>query len=90
MEEEILTQQTQLQELKDRMDRIAEKHRAQVAEARSKSGGGSSSLPQSTNGPTLEEKMVKAEVLKDVIQVINLFVFFVALFSPLFLFYIKL
>eukprot|EP01034_Spumella_vulgaris_P025163 gene25163-31589_t len=61
VEEEILTQQTQMGELHDRVDKIAAKHRTRVLE-------NTNTDPVSIQNGTLEEKTVKSEVLKDVVQ----------------------
>ena len=61
IEEEILTQQAQLGELDDRLDKMITKHRTKTAAALQIS-------PDMLSGGTLEEKTVRAEVLKDVAQ----------------------
>jgi chromosome segregation ATPase len=61
VQEELMTQEAQLNELHDRMVRVIEKHRAKFAE----NGG---DLSKQSNG-TLEEKTVRAEVIRDVVQV---------------------
>lgn len=63
VEEEILTQQAQLDELNERIDKIVSKHRTKVADA------GNINISVINQNGTLEEKAVKAEVLKDVVQV---------------------
>jgi coiled-coil domain-containing protein 39 len=64
VDEEIMTQEAQLDELSQRKDRAIEVHRARVVGAL---GVDADVLEQ--QGGTLEEKAVMAEVLKDVVQV---------------------
>jgi chromosome segregation ATPase len=61
VEEELMTQEAQLAELRERMIKSVERHRAKFVE----NGGDLSKFP---NG-TLEEKSVRAEVIRDVVQV---------------------
>jgi len=61
VEEEILTQQAQLSELTDRMDKLVVRHRTKVSEHL---GVNIEALEHGT----LEEKSSKAEVLKDCVQ----------------------
>ena len=61
VEEEILTQQTQFEELGERSERLVLKTRSKVSESTG------ASIDTFSNG-TLEEKAAKAEVLKDVVQ----------------------
>lgn len=63
IEDEILLQQAQLSELADRIGKIASKHRMKAMDTT-----GASDMSAFQNG-TLEEKAVRAEVLKDVVQV---------------------
>jgi chromosome segregation ATPase len=60
--DEILTQQAQLEELKERSDRIINKHRDKVADSMAIS-------VDQLKGGTLEEKMALSEVYKEVVQV---------------------
>lgn len=60
VEDELLTQQSQLQELSDRMRKVQARHHQRFVDR----GGDLSKFP---NG-TLEEKSVRAEVLRDVVQ----------------------
>ena len=62
IEEELLTQDAQLSELDDRIDKFISKHRAKSAEALQVD------MSSFTNG-TIEEKAVRAEIIKDVVQV---------------------
>jgi chromosome segregation ATPase len=61
--DEILMQQAQLDEMKERIERITAKHRAKTADSLG------ATAEQMEKG-TLEEKAAQAEVLKDVVQVI--------------------
>ena len=62
VEEEILQQQAQLEDLADRMETMIRKHRVKTA---AKSDADVSAYEMGT----LEERNVRAEVLKDVVQV---------------------
>ena len=62
VEEELLTQQVQLDELQDKVDKLVNKHRGIVLDIQDLGGEGDNRLL------TIEEKAVKAEVLKDVVQ----------------------
>jgi len=59
--DEILVQQSQMDELNEKIDRSTERHRAKIAESMGVD-------PRALDGGTLEEKTVQAEVLKDVVQ----------------------
>ena len=61
VEEEILTQQTQFEELGERSEKLVLKTRSKVSETTG------ASIDSFSNG-TLEEKAAKAEVIKDVVQ----------------------
>lgn len=62
VEEEILTQQSQLNDLDDKISKMAIRHRAKVSDLRGVD-------PSAFAGGTLEEKSARAEVLKDTVQV---------------------
>lgn len=61
LDEELLTQQAQLDELAERMEKTISKHRTKVAEQMQVD------VISLTNG-TIEEKKARTEVLKDVVQ----------------------
>ena len=65
VEDEILTQEAQLDELTQRSDKAVATHRAKLAESMG-------ATPDALAGGTLEEKAVRAEVMKDVVQVLLL------------------
>lgn len=75
VDEEILTQQVQLDELSEKIRRLVLQHRGNGAELSSLTeekdrGAGASSAPENKNAAlSIEEKAVKAEVYRDVIQV---------------------
>lgn len=60
VEAELVAQQNQMDELLQRMDKIAQKHRKKCLDA--------GMDPNAVQNGTLEEKAVKSEVLKDVVQ----------------------
>lgn len=62
VEQELGIQQSQLDELSDRMNKIVNKHQTKYVEQ----GGDPDKL---SNGGTLEEKLVRSEVVRDVVQV---------------------
>lgn len=64
VEDEILTQQAQLDELTQRSEKAVQTHRTKLAESMGVA-------PDALSGGTLEEKAVRAEVMKDVVQVIT-------------------
>ena len=63
VEDEILLQQAQLTELQERIAKLATKHRTKAMDST-----GATDMSAFANG-TLEEKAVRSEVLKDVVQV---------------------
>jgi hypothetical protein len=65
VQEEILTQQTQLNELLERINKAIYKHRVKSCTDK----GVTMEFFETSNG-SLEEKSVRAEVIKDCIQVI--------------------
>ena len=62
VEEELLTQQVQLDELQEKIGKLVNKHRGVMLEIQDLGGEGENRLL------SIEEKAVKAEVLKDVVQ----------------------
>lgn len=68
VEEELGTQQAQLQELDERLGKVRDRHHQRFADR----GG---DLAKFSNG-TLEEKTVRGEVMRDVVQVISAINFF--------------
>lgn len=70
VDEEILTQQVQLDELSEKIRRLVLQHRGNGAELSSLTEEKDSSAPENKNAAlSIEEKAVKAEVYRDVIQV---------------------
>jgi chromosome segregation ATPase len=66
IQEELLTQQGQLDELQDKVEKVVDKHRSSVSETQMDLGGEGDSML------SIEEKAVKAEVYRDVVQVSTL------------------